>query len=538
MNNMEPIDEGTFEAAYMETWRLFRKRYQSAQGVADLWASLLEACYYYAVPYRNRFYRPKEQQGEFKGSRIYDTTAVEATKTFVSKIHDAMTPPQVQWGYLDIDETFDVEEDIDKNTFQEELDTYMRRLFSYIHESNFDVVINECYFDLAIGTSCIVINQFTNEQPLLFTSVPMDKLAIEESMTGRVDSWFRNWEQVKINEIQVRWPNAILTTEMMMLLIENPDARIETLYEGVMYMPQNKKPYTYMIGTADCPLLCEEFESNPGIVWRFQKVNSEVFGRGPVMDALPSIISLNELARIELAAANLNTFKPYMGFSDAVFNPHTFKLEPFTVIPIAPIGSGGSPPLIPLPDSSNPQFSQLTIMDLRNQIKALLFNEVNPNQSVQPQTATELMIVQQNLAQRIGPLFSRLQQEFLWPVIKRCAYILDKMGLLAWPSVKGVKVNFRYRSPLALAKGQQDIARFTQYYQLMQGVFGAGPALMYINPGLAPYLIAEQMQVDARYLNSAEEVQIAAQNMQQQQDEQMQAAQDQQQMQQPQGEVL
>ena len=100
------------------------------------------------------------------------------------------------------------------------------------------------------------------------------------------------------------------------------------------------------------------------------------------------------------------------------------------------------------------------------------------------------MIVQQNLAQRIGPLFSRLQQEFLWPVIKRCAYIVDKMGLLPWPKVKGVKVNFRYRSPLSLAKGQQDIARFTQYYQLMQGVFGAGAALMYINPGLAPYLIA------------------------------------------------
>jgi len=526
MDNMEAVErEAALYAEHEKNWRLFKKRYDAAQQVADLWASLLEACYYYAIPYRNRFYRPKEQQGEFKGSRIYDTTAVEATKTFVSKVHDAMTPPQVQWGYLDIDETFDTEEDIDRNQIQEMLDNYMRRLFVYIHESNFDVVINECYFDLAIGTSCLVVNSFTDEQPLLFTSIPMDKLAIEESMTGRVDSWFRNWESVKINEIQIRWPNAVLTPEMLMLLVENPDARIETLYEGVMYMPHRKKPYMYMVGSAECPVLCEEFESNPGIVWRFQKVNNEVFGRGPVMDALPSIISLNELARIELAAANLNTFKPYMGFSDAVFNPHTFKLEPFTVIPIAPIGVGGSPPLVPLPDSSNPQFSQLTIMDLRNQIKALLFNDVNPNQSVQPQTATELMIVQQNLAQRIGPLFSRLQQEFLWPVIKRCSYILDKMGLLPKPEIKGVKVNFRYRSPLALAKGQQDIARFTQYYQLMQGVFGAGPALMYINPGLAPYLIAEQMQVDARYLNSPEQVQAAGQMAQDQQDAMMAQAQ-------------
>jgi hypothetical protein len=507
------------ELSHERLWQLFRKRYANAKQVSDLWASLLEACYYYAIPYRNRFYRPKEQQGEFKGSRIYDTTAVEATKTFVSKLHDAMTPPQVQWGYLDIDESFNTLEDVERNSIQEMLDDYMRKLFIYIHESNFDVVINECYFDLAVGTSCLVVNSFTDEQPLLFSSVPMDKLSIEEAMTGRVESWFRTWENVKINEIRIRWKNAVLTPNMLSMVTENPDAVIDTLYEGVMYMPHLKKPYMYMVGTAQEPILCEAFESNPGIVWRFQKVNNEVFGRGPVMDALPSIISLNELARIELAAANLNTFKPYMGFSDAVFNPHTFKLEPFTVIPIAPIGSGGQVPLIPLGDSSNPQFAQLTIMDLRNQIKTLLFNEVDQNQSVQPQTATELMIVQQNLAQRIGPLFSRLQQEFLWPVIKRCAYVLDKMGLLPWPTIKGVKIQFRYRSPLALAKGQQDISRFTQYYQLMQGVFGPGPALMYINPGVAPYIIAEQMQVDKRYLNTPDQVQAAAQNAQNMQDD-------------------
>lgn len=524
MNYMDVVNKDMQYAENERLWRLFRKRYQAAQTVADLWASILEACYYYAVPYRNRFYRPKEQQGEFKATRLYDTTAVEATKTFVSKLHGAMTPPQVQWGYLDIDETFNDLEEIEKNAVQQELDNYMRKMFVYIHESNFDVVINECYFDLAIGTSCVVVNSFTDEQPLLFTSVPMDKLAIEESFTGKVDSWFRYWEDVKINEIKVRWPNAILTPDMIMMVIENPDAVCRMLYEGVMYMPHKDKPYVYMVGTAECPILRDEFESNPGIVWRFQKVNSEVFGRGPVMDALPSMISLNELARIELAAANLNTFKPYMGFSDAVFNPHTFKLEPFTVIPIAPIGAGAQTPLIPLPGSADPQFSQLTIMDLRNQIKALLFNDINPNQGAQPPTATESMIIQQTQAERIGPLFSRLQQEFLWPVIKRCAHILDKRGILPYPNIKGVKINFRYRSPLALAKGTQDIARFTQYYQLLQGMLGAGPAITYINTGLAPFLMAQQMQVDPRYLNTPEDVARVAQEQQDAQDSMVDAA--------------
>ena len=238
------------------------------------------------------------------------------------------------------------------------------------------------------------------------------------------------------------------------------------------------------------------------------------------MEALPSIISLNEMARIELASANLNTFKPYMGFSDAVFNPHTFRLEPFTVIPIAPIGTNSVAPLIPLGDTSNPQFAQLTITDLRMQIKALLFAE-SPADSpgIQPQTAYELSLKQQNLAQKIGPLFSRLQHEFLLPVIDRIAYILNKMGKLPYPKLKGIPIKFKYLSPLSLVKGQQDVARFTQYVQVMQGIMGPDVTQLYINPLTTPYLLADALQIDTRYLNTPEKVSEITQKLQDQHNE-------------------
>lgn len=491
----------------------FMKRYMSAKRLADVWASLLEACFHFAVPFRNRFYRPVEAQGETKNARLYDTTAVEATKTFVSKLQDAMTPPQVQWGYLQIDEgTFQGSED-DFNNKQMEVDDYMRRLFDYIHQSNFDVVVNECYFDLAIGTSSIVINQGTDENPLMMTSVPIDKLAIEEAANGKIESWYRTWDDLRIAELKTRWRKIRITDSMILDTLADPSAKISKIYEGVMYKPNDAKPYKYIVCNSEDILLYEELESNPGIVWRFQKTNNEVWGRGPVMEALPSIISLNEMARIELASANLNAFKPYMAFSDAVFNPHTFKLEPFSVIPIAPIGMGGQVPLIPLPDSSNPQFAQLTMQDLRLQIKALLFAETAADSlSVQPQTAFELSLRQQTLAQKIGPLFSRLQQEFHWPVIERCAYILEKMGLLPRPKLNGAKVKFIYKSPLALSKGQQDIARLTQFVQLMQGIMGPDGATLYINPKETPYLMAQMMQIDPRFLNNVDEVAQVMQN--------------------------
>lgn len=502
---------------------MLRKRYNAAKYVADLWIPIMQASFFYAVPFRNRFYLPgKEFQGTTQNTRVYDTTAVEGVKTFVSKLHDTMTPPQVQWGFLEVDSNM-VQDDEDEENIkilqlaQLELDRYMRKLFNYIHASNFDVVINECFYDLSIGTAALVINQYNDEQPFLCTSIPMDKLAIAEAVNGKIESWFRTWQNLKISELNTRWPKIRLTSNLMQLTASDPDAVVKMIYEGVAYFPNTTdgRNYLYAVWDGEDVLYADWLKSSPGIVWRFQKTNNETWGRGPVMEALPSIISLNELARIELASANLNTFRPYMGFSDAVFNPHTFRLEPFSIIPIAPIGTGGQVPLIPLPESANPQFNQLTMADLRMQIKALLYAETpEESGSVQPQTAYELSMKQQSLAQKIGPLFSRLQQEFLEPVIARFAYILNSMGKLPYPKVGKIPVIFKYKSPLALAKGQQDISRFTQFVQLMQGIMGPDATQVYINPETTPYLLAQSLQIDPRYLNKPDKVAEVMQEVQ------------------------
>lgn len=509
---------------------VLRKRYNAAKYVADLWIPIMQACFFYAVPFRNRYYLPgKEFQGTAQNTRVYDTTAVEGVKTFVSKIHDSMTPPQIQWGFLEVDENMvdDPEQDVEMlEEAQLVLNRYMRKLFSFIHASNFDTVINECYYDLCIGTSALVINQYTDSEPFLCTSIPMDKLAIEEAVNGKIESWFRTWQNLKISELTTRWPKIILTPDLISDVISDFDAKVRMVYEGVAYFPNRSKPYLYSVWVDSGILYSEWLASSPGIIWRFQKTNNETWGRGPVMEALPSIISLNEIARIELASANLNTFRPYMGFSDAVFNPHTFKLEPFTIIPIAPIGTGGQVPLIPLPNSSSPEFAQMSTQDLRLQIKALLFAEQpEDGPGIQPQTKYELGLKQQNLAEKIGPLFSRMQHEFLWPVIKRFAHILHTMGKLPYPRLGDIPIVFKYKSPLALVKGQQELGRFTNFMQVLQGVMGPEAAQIYINHETTPYLIAEWLQVDARLLNKPDKVKEVMQQMQNQHNQQLLAQQ-------------
>lgn len=498
-----------------------RKRYNSAKYVADLWIPIQQAAYFYCIPFRNRYYLPgKEFQGTIQNTRVYDTTAVEAVTTFVSKIHDAMTPPQTQWGFLEVDSSM-VDDPSNEDNLQllEEaqmvLDNYMRRLFTYIHASNFDVTVNECYYDLCVGTAALVINQVDDNMPFMCTSIPADKLAIEEAVNGNVESWFRTWQNLKINELHTRWPKIVLSPNLMSMIASDPDAVIRNVYEGVAYFSNQPQKYLYAVWADNDLLYYQWLDSNPGIVWRWKKVNNETWGRGPIMEALPSIISLNEMARIELASANINTFRPYMGFSDAIFNPHTFKLEPFTIIPIAPIGSNGQVPLIPLPNSASPEFAQMTMADLRMQIKQLLFAEQpQDSKSVQPQTAYELAMKQSTLAEKIGPTFSRMIQEYLWPVVKRFAYILHTMGLLPYPDIGGIPIVFRYKSPLALSKGRADVERFVQFVQVMQGIMGPEATQLYINPKTTPYMLAEMMQIDERFLNTPENVQKVMQQIQ------------------------
>jgi len=501
---------------------VLRKRYNAAKYVADLWIPIQQASYFYAIPFRNRYYLPgKEFQGTIQNTRVYDTTAVESVSNFVSKVHDTMTPPKTQWGFLEVDKSMVDDPDNQDNLpiLQEAqliLDAYMKRLFTYIHASNFDVTINECYYDLAVGTAALVINQVNDETPFLCTSIPADKLAIEEAVNGNIETWFRTWQNLKIADLHTRWPNIVITPNLQQLMASDSDAVVRNIYEGVAYFSnQLTKKYCYAVWADNDLLYAQWLESSPGIVWRWKKCNNETWGRGPVMEALPSIISLNEMARVELASANLNTFRPYMGFSDAVFNPHTFKLEPFTIIPISPIGSNGQVPLIPLPNSASPEFAQMTMADLRMQIKQLLFAEQpQDSRSVQPQTAYELAMKQSTLAEKIGPIFSRMEQEMGWPIIKRFAYILNNMGILPYPNVGKVPIKFQYKSPLALTKGRADAERFIQYVQIMQGVMGPEATQLYINPETTPYKLAKMLQVDDDFLNRPEQVKKVMQMLQ------------------------
>jgi hypothetical protein len=487
----------------------YKRRWEKARANAYQWWPMLEAAYHYCVPGRNMFYYTNQARGQQKNVKVYDTTQVAATKSFVSKVQESLTPPQQNWAYLEPGEGVPKEQEQDVAKI---LQQYTDIIFSFIRGSNFDLAINECYYDLGVGTAVLVCNEGDDDDPLQFSSIPLDQVAIEESANHKVETVFRCWKEIKILDIPEMWPNANIPSHLIERTKEDPTATIKDLIEGCVYRHDDKRyPYRYTLWHDDDLMLDEERESTEFIVFRWSKINNETFGRGPIIDALPSILSLQTAAYFEMTAANLNICKPYMAFSDGVFNPYTFRIAPNTVIPISP-NTDGVFPIQPLPDVANPAFMQLTSMDLRQQINKLMFADpLGPVNEAPTRTATELALRQRNLAEEIGPIFTRLQQEFLERTIQRVIHILQKKGFLDKLIINDREVKIKYRSPLTISQGQQDVDTFMNYLNIMQGFVGPEMTAAYVNTVKFSPWLASKLGVDQTLINTEDQMQAQLQ---------------------------
>jgi hypothetical protein len=481
---------------------LLKRRYKKARSKADLWISLLEACYHYTVPSRNLYYWTSQYQGSQKNARVWDTTAVAGVRNFVSKIHNGLCPPGQQWYSLEAGP--DVDKDA-RDEVNEKLQHITDQIYFYLKKSNFDLAVNEAFYDLAIGTAALICNPGPSpEEPLEFYSTPLARIAIEETACNKLETVFRWWDEIRIADIQQMWPQATLPQSIQALFDEDENATLKQLIEATVYDPASKL-YRYVVFYDDGIFVDEIRDETPWIIFRWSKVSNEIYGRGPVIEALPSILTLNEMIRIEYAAANFNIAKPYMAYSDGVFNPYTFRLEPNTVIPVAP-NSNGQWPIQPFPDNLNPQFLQITSLDLRTQINTLLLGDPLTPVQGPTRTATELALRQRNRLEEIGPTFTRLDQEFLSKVMKRVIRLLQKQGLIEDFVIDGQKIQLSYSSPLSQQQGHKNVENFLEYVQVLQAIQGPEGANINFNQPLLPNWIKEQMGIDPRLVNNEEQL--------------------------------
>lgn len=193
-------------------------------------------------------------------------------------------------------------------------------------------------------------------------------------------------------------------------------------------------------------------------MYRFSldEIPGEIYGRSPVMKALPDIKTANKVVELILKNASIAVTGIWQADDDGVLNPANIELVPGAIIPKA-VGSEG---LKPLDMPGRFDVSQSILDDLRSRIRHALLIDKLGQLDGRKMTATEVIERSSEMALLLGATYGRLQSELLTPMIRRAYAILRRRGkspisrsmVVTWLSITALRSQERRHNAMCKAR--------------------------------------------------------------------------------------
>lgn len=214
------------------------------------------------------------------------------------------------------------------------LDFYNERMFNILRQTNFDLSMSEFLLDLAVGTAIMLIQPGDEKAPIRFTAVPQYLVSLEEGPHGTVDNVYRKMK-MKGDAISLQWPDANISPILQQQIDRKPTDDVELLEATVFDKERGVYCYYVIHEKLKIMLVYREMKVSPWIVTRYMKVAGEVYGRGPLITAMPDVKTLNKTLELVLKNASLAVSGVYTAADDGVINPQNVKIQPGAIIPVA-----------------------------------------------------------------------------------------------------------------------------------------------------------------------------------------------------------
>lgn len=427
------------------------RRYEQAKDRRSTWENTWQECYDYALPHSGDFTRTS-QAGHIRTDRLYDGTAMDAIDQLSASLLGHLTPPWTQWfGFKPGPDLTSAE----AQALSPVLEESAKIIQAHFDRSNFTVEMHQCFLDLVVGGTAALY--FEEAEPgafsaFKFSSVPLSDIVLEEGENGFLDGSFRQMK-LTLAQLKNRYPSAEIPSDIEREGDRDPQARFAVI-ESVL--PENGSySYAALLTEKGQPveLGTGKFAVSPCIAFRWMKSPGEIYGRSPVMKALPDIKTANKVVELILKNASIAVTGIWQADDDGVLNPANIELVPGAIIPKA-VGSEG---LKPLEMPGRFDVSQLILDDLRARIRHALLIDKFGQLDGRKMTATEVIERSGEMALLLGATYGRLQSELLTPMIRRAYAILRRRGEIPDIALDGRFVALDYRAPLARAQAQRNV---------------------------------------------------------------------------------
>lgn len=446
------------------------KRFGESKKIWELWRSIHQEAMDFAAPERETFHL--RSPGQRKNRHIFDSTAVLGLEQFASRLQGSMVPAWQQW--MDLKSGSNIKEE-DKKETDKLLEDSTKIFFDNLNHSNFSTEITPAFSDLGIGTGAIMIEEgsFEDDETFKFSNVPLAELYPERDLKTV-------WRQQKVEARLIKqiWPNADLTANLEKMAKDQPFTKVKII-NGIVFNTENRM-YTHVVihEKEKAVLFTQEFNTQRLIVFRWHVTPGEIFGRGPILQVMPDIRTVNKVKQFILENAAIQMAGVYTGLDDGIFNPHTVRIAPGVIIPVGQNGTQ-NPSIQALPKAGDIGLSSFVLEDLQANIKKALFVEPLGDITDPVRSATEVQIRNQEMLKQAGASLGRLKTELLEKVVAAGVDILGERGLLPKMEVDGKEVSIKQASPLAKAEDLEDFQNSQIWFENIKGLGEvAGPEVV------------------------------------------------------------
>lgn len=444
-------------------------RFEQAQQRRHVWETHWQDCYDFTLPQHHA--SGHEIAGSKRSERIFDGTAPDAADQLAASLIGHLTPPWTAW--FGFKAGSDLSDD-DAQALAPILEKSAKIMAAHMDASNFHVEMHQCFLDLVIGGTAALYFEETvpgNVSAFKFSAVPLYDVYLEEGAQGFLDGSHRV-QKLTLAQIAARYGDIAVPPDVVRAGSRDSQARFRVLES--IFPDKGIYHYTALLMEGSAPTLLREgtFNESPAIAFRWMKSPGEIYGRSPVMKALPDIKTANKVVELILKNASIAVTGIWQADDDGVLNPANIELVPGAIIPKA-VGSEG---LKPLGMPGNFDVSQIVLDDLRRRIRHALLGDRLGQLNDKRMSATEVLERAGETALLLGATYGRLQAELLTPLITRGYNILRRRGEIPDLALDGRTVALDYRSPLARAQGQRSMQNTLSWLQsvLALGAEAAG----------------------------------------------------------------
>ena len=400
------------------------KMYNKALALREPWLHRWDDARRYTVP-----------TTDTEVATLFDGTAADAVDNLAASIYTLLTPPESLWINL-----------VRESDASPDPEIATAALRANLNDSNFYTTVHQAYLDLCIyGTACMFMaeNPIGADSAFSFTAIPINDLAILPNAVFHATT-------ISAAEVLSRYPTWIPTNDLRKKIEHDPDMPLRMIQSLV---GQQFTAWLDIGGDIENNIVATgTFETNPYLIFRWSVCSGELYGRSPILRALPDIKTANKVVELVLKNATIAVSGIWQADDDGVINLQNINLTPGAIIPKA-VGSSG---LTPLHSGADFDVSQIILNDLRDRIRHTLLADRLGLMSDREMTATEVLARNADMMRVLGSTYGRLLHEFIRPLCERGLQILSRRGIIEPISLHS-DAELKYLAPIAIATADMQI---------------------------------------------------------------------------------